>query len=139
MDGHYPRGRGRGKDAKSDIMVWATLKSRTRNPQTVSEVLLAKDPGWPRRLRARCKTPVGGSFRSSSVPAGGSTIDGHGTLEFRADFLGESLPYAKTRLWARVGTSNFYFRLKPDELKRDVNAGSIEPARWPARPACPLT
>ena len=34
------------------VVVNAPLKSRIRNPMTVFDVGLAKDPGWPRQLRA---------------------------------------------------------------------------------------
>ena len=86
------------------MVVNAPLKSRTRNPMTVFDVGLAKDPGWPRQLRAHFHDVDLTRFHSSSVNNGGSAIAGHGTLEFKAELPGTSIPYGVgTRLWTRVG------------------------------------
>jgi hypothetical protein len=49
---------------------------------------------------------------SPSVPVGGLAIGGRGQVQFRDELLGMALPYGKTRLWIRVGTRNFYFKLR---------------------------
>lgn len=101
---------------RSVVFVTAILKSRTRNTKKVLKAALAKDPGWPRRLRARLKAPDSKPFNSSSVADGDSIIESHGALEFKAELSGPSLPYDATRLWIQVGTRNFYFKLKRDRL-----------------------
>jgi hypothetical protein len=58
------------------VVVNAPLKSRTRNPMTVFDVGLAKDPGWPRQLRAHFHDVDLTRFHSS-VNNGGSAIAGH--------------------------------------------------------------
>jgi hypothetical protein len=94
------------------VFVEATLKSRTRNSQVVVDSALVQDPGWPRRLRGRFRTLDLTRFHSSSVPATGLAIDGHQTVELKADLAGTSLPYGKTRLWIRAGKRSYYFKLK---------------------------
>ena len=101
---------------RSVVFVTAILKSRTRNVKKVLRAALAKDPGWPRWLRARLRAPDSKPFNSSSVADGDSTIESHGALEFRAELSGTCLPYDATRLWIQVGTRNFYFKLKRDRL-----------------------
>ena len=47
------------------VMVDATLKSRTRNTQTIHEAGLVKDPGWPRWFEQNSTTPIS---HSSTLP-----------------------------------------------------------------------
>lgn len=98
----------------SAVFVEATLKSRTRNAMTVFDADLVEDPGWPRRLRARVHQPDLKPFDTSSVPNGGSVIDGHGDMEIKAALKGTQLPFRKTRLWIRAGKRTFYFKLQSD-------------------------
>jgi hypothetical protein len=51
------------KDLGQVVVVDAILTSRTRNSKTVLDAALAKDPVWPRRLRARFHSPT---LRSST-------------------------------------------------------------------------
>lgn len=104
------------------VVVEAILTSRTRNTQTVLDATLAKDPGWPRRLRARLHRPDLTEFYvpdplpanySPSVPADGLAIAGHAAVKFRDQLQGTALPYdGKARLLIQVGERKFYFKLR---------------------------
>lgn len=105
------------------VVVVAMLKSRTRNDKAVLNAALVKDPGWPRRLRARFHPPAATRFYvppspvpddySPSVPVGGLAVPGKQEVEFKDLLLGPALPYGKkTRLRIQVGKRKFYFKLK---------------------------
>jgi hypothetical protein len=106
----------------SVVVVDAILTSRTRNTKTVFDAALAKDPGWPRRLRARLHSPDLTTFYvpspvpkdySPSIPASGLAVAGRGEMKFKDQLEGTALPYdGKARLWIQVGKRNFYFKLK---------------------------
>jgi len=103
------------------VVVVAMLKNRTSNDRKVKDAAPVKDPGWPRRLRARFHAPAGKRFYvpspvpddySPSVPVGGLAVPVKQEVEFKDVFLGAALPYGKTRLLIQVGKRNFYFKLK---------------------------
>lgn len=110
------------RDGEKVVVVRAILKSRTRDTQMVLDAALVKDPGWPRRLRARLHPPDLTPFYvpspvpedySPSVPTGGLTVAGRAAVGFIDELRGTALPYdGETRLWIQVGRRKFYFKLK---------------------------
>jgi hypothetical protein len=104
------------------VVVSAVLKSRTRNPKKIFDVALARDPGWPRRIRARLHSPALTLFYVPDrppagyvppVPEGGLAIEGKGEVQYKDLLPGTALPYGdKTRLWVQSGRRTFYFKLR---------------------------
>ena len=123
------------------IRVVVELRSRTRDTQTVREILLFDPPNVVRRALRPWWYRKGWSATPSTIqrPSLPLTVDGHDTQEVLVAFPGGQLPYGdRTRLKVRASRRRPYVarvRLKPGSPDRKAGTSAGDGLEIGARPA----
>jgi hypothetical protein len=120
-------------DEFAAVFVQLNLKNRTKSTQTLNDLGLIKDPGWPRRMRGRFKdgvTVVPFTEWQGNDPQNRLSLDAGDTRPISATLKGRVIPTSAdaaavaailndttlpfgddTQLWIHMSNRNFYAKL----------------------------
>jgi hypothetical protein len=135
----WNRTRWKPDDAKSEefaaLVVRIRLKNRKKSAQTLNNLALIDDPGWPRRLRgARSEVQIvpftewhgddpenplelqGGDARTVAAVLKGNIISGGDAASIAKALAAVALPFERTRLLIQMSDRNFYAKLVHDSI-----------------------